>query len=388
MSTPDGTIALREASRCTWDAIISGAGPAGAVAARELACRGWSVLLVDRAAFPRDKVCGCCVSAAALHRFDSLGLGELVRGLGGLRFDTFRLAAEGRIAECPIPAGLAVSRRDLDSALVCAAIEAGAAFLPATRIESTTDAGDVRTLIARNGADRCSLSARLVIAADGVGSTLVRSEPAMRDTVSPRSRIGVGTTIEHHGPFPADAIQMACGRDGYVGVVRVSGTRLNVAAAFTPEAVRASGGPGELAWRTLLDAGLEPLDALRTARWSGTPRLTRTLGRVACRRMIAVGDAAGYVEPFTGEGIAWAADSAAVAASIAAEYTHDPATLASTWRAWHARTIRPRHRRCTLVAAALRSGAIRALGVRSCVGLPALSRWIARHVCTHRGAPA
>lgn len=379
---------LREAGRRTWDAIVAGAGPAGAVAARELAIRGRSVLLVDRAAFPRDKVCGCCISAAAMHRLDSLRLGDLVRGLGGLPIETFRLATGGRIVELPIPVGIAVPRRDLDAALVTAAVEAGATFMPTTRIETTAETRNARTLIARNGVDRCSLSARLVVAADGVGSILVRVEPRMRATVSVRSRIGLGTTIEQHDSLPQATIQMACGRDGYIGMVRTSCNRLNVAAAFRPESVRSAAGPGELAWRMVRDAGLQPLDALRSARWSGTPRLTRELGRVACKRMIAVGDAAGYVEPFTGEGIAWAVESAAAAAAIAAEHAHDPVALASAWQRWHTCTIRPRHRRCSMVATALRSDAIRSLGVRSCAGLPHLTRWMVRRVCTQRGAAA
>src|SRR5262249_26661731 len=60
------TLTLEEAARRSWHALVVGAGPAGATAARELARRGLDVLLVDRAAFPRWKVCGCCLNGNAL----------------------------------------------------------------------------------------------------------------------------------------------------------------------------------------------------------------------------------------------------------------------------------------------------------------------------------
>ena len=59
------TLSLADASARTWDAVVVGAGPAGAVAARELARRGTTVLLVDRASFPRNKVCGACLNVRA-----------------------------------------------------------------------------------------------------------------------------------------------------------------------------------------------------------------------------------------------------------------------------------------------------------------------------------
>ena len=64
----------------TWDALVIGAGPAGSVAARELARRGCRVLLVDKATFPRPKVCGCCVNGAAIRALERLGLGHVLDG--------------------------------------------------------------------------------------------------------------------------------------------------------------------------------------------------------------------------------------------------------------------------------------------------------------------
>src|SRR5690242_12505527 len=86
-----------------WDAVVVGAGPAGSVAARELARRGASVLLVDRAAFPRRKVCGSCLNLRALATLAEVGLGGLAGGLGALPLRGLSLAARGLRAWLPLP---------------------------------------------------------------------------------------------------------------------------------------------------------------------------------------------------------------------------------------------------------------------------------------------
>jgi len=77
------TVNLRGVVRRRWDVVVIGAGPAGAVAARQLALRRFDVLLVDKSQFPRDKVCGCCVNAAAITALRRAGLGAHFDRTGG-----------------------------------------------------------------------------------------------------------------------------------------------------------------------------------------------------------------------------------------------------------------------------------------------------------------
>lgn len=70
------------AGAATWDALVIGAGPAGALAARQLAQAGVRVLLVERNAFPRWKVCSACLNGQALSVLDAIGLEALVPSLG------------------------------------------------------------------------------------------------------------------------------------------------------------------------------------------------------------------------------------------------------------------------------------------------------------------
>jgi len=109
--------------------------------------------------------------------------------------------------------------------------------------------------------------------------------------------------------------------------------------------------------------------------WKGTPALTRHPKCLAGHRYFVVGDAAGYVEPFTGEGMAWAVMSAAALAPIALRGVRRwDDSLASEWEATHRRVIGSRQRVCRVVSRVLRSPLLTTLAVRTLSVLPALSR--------------
>src|SRR5204862_4738326 len=124
------TLSLQAAATRRWDVAVVGAGPAGALAAYEMATRGYSVLLIDKAAFPRGKVCGSCLNGQALAALHGAGLGTLTQSLGAVPLHRFWLASRGQRAVLQLPSGVAISRDSLDAALVLAAIHAGANFLP------------------------------------------------------------------------------------------------------------------------------------------------------------------------------------------------------------------------------------------------------------------
>ena len=90
MTLPATLPSLGEACRI-WDVLVVGAGPAGAVAAHELARRGARVLLADRVDFPRGKVCGGCLSVRGLGVLNQLGLGDLPKRLGAVPLTHARL---------------------------------------------------------------------------------------------------------------------------------------------------------------------------------------------------------------------------------------------------------------------------------------------------------
>ncbi len=375
------TIDSRTAAKRSWDAIVVGAGPSGALTARELARAGRSALLVDRARFPRWKVCGACLNGRALDVLEAAGLGGLVEREGGVRLAAFRVWAGGRSAEIGLPRGFALSRSRLDAALVEAAIEAGASFLPETRAALDPVEGAARG-VALRGADGAAVvaAASVVVAADGLGGSFVGAEEGPRREASPRSRIGAGGVVSG-GPafFRPGTIYMAVARGGYVGLVRLEDGSLNVGAALDRGLVRDRGGLGPAIAACLREAGLPRVSGIRKTAWKGTATLTRGAARPAAERLILVGDAARYVEPFTGEGMAWALASGAAAAPFAA-------AAAGGWsrereRRWEElfdRRIGGPQRRCRAIAWALRRPLLVRTAVAALAAAPALAAPLVR----------
>lgn len=357
------SVGLEEASRTFWDVAVVGAGPAGALAARELARRGAAVLLVDKAQFPREKVCGACLNGSALATLHQVGLGNLPARLGAIPLRSMVLCASGGRAEIALPAGASLARGTLDAALVQEAIAARAAFLPRTCAEVGGVTPDARWLTLRQEERAAQVTARLVLAADGLGSPCLRNQPGFRIRAQRGSWIGAGTALASPEPFfQPGSIFMACGEDGYVGAVRLEDGRLNVAAALDPVAVKAAGGPAGPAARIMELAAWPSLPGLSQAVWRGTPALTRRASRCALPRVLLLGDAAGYVEPFTGEGIAWALASGAAAAPLAAQALRNPDfDLEDAWERLHYQLLGACQARCRRITRLLRfPGLVRA----------------------------
>lgn len=304
------TTSFAEARQTVWEAVVIGAGPAGAVTALGLARKGRRVLLLDRSRFPRRKICGGCLNADAVSSLRKLGLGSQLSALGGELLNRVCLSAGGRRVWLTLPPGVAVSREALDAMLVESAIAAGADFLPNVTVHlggSDNEAG-VRHVIRSTADSGCSspLQSRTVVVATGLSPELRGEDPALTVRASLRSRIGLGTTSARYpDDYAPGTIFMAIGRAGYVGVTRIDGNRLNIAAAMDVAAVR-NIGPSAVCERILLDAGFPVSQEMLSNGWCGTVGLTRHRLEPASYRVFVVGDAATYVEPFTGEGMAWA----------------------------------------------------------------------------------
>lgn len=345
-----------------WDAIVIGAGPAGSVAARQLAISGRRVLLLDKKRFPRRKVCGACLNHAAVALLQQIGLSDVLRDGDGPEIRRIELRAASRRLSLPLPVGRAISRSVLDQRLVESAIRAGVTFRDGVQATVGTCDADVRRVEARsvsaNGSATTShLTAKVVLAADGLGHPSLCDLAEIRDRPTQSSRLGAGCEVTD---FPAEyasgVIHMAVGRGGYVGLVRVENGALNIAAAFDARLVREAGGPARAAAAVLDQAGFPMIPAMAEAEWLGTPALTRSTTPVATERLFVLGDAAGYVEPFTGEGMGWALASAVALAPIAhaACEVWQPA-LAEAWSREQARIVRTRQRTCRMLAALLKS---------------------------------
>lgn len=356
-----------------WDVIVIGGGPAGSVAARQCALRGLSVLVVERARFPRHKACGCCLSAVGLDTLDQLDLGEAVRRAAGPTLDRLALHARRQQITLGLPPGLSISRATLDATLSEQAADAGATvrFNVTASVGRAGDRG--REVIIDADGERSVLIGRWIIAATGLRPVRGVEASGLIRRAGRRSRIGCAAIVDEPEGFAPGAIHMICGSRGYVGLSRLEDGRLDIAAAIDPRASHAAGGPGRLIRAIIAEAGADPPAGLDEAAWLGTPRLTGRPRRVAGERLLLVGDAAGYVEPFTGEGMAWAMMGGAAAATAIGDGAAAPAVVERRWAADHRRLFAARHRRCRAIAALLRSPRLTA----GAIGMMRLNRRLA-----------
>jgi len=315
------------------DALVVGGGPAGAAAAARLAARGFTAIVVDRATFPRDKVCGDFVGPAALAELADLGVtgteafaatntvGECALHVDGNQLGVLAIPQVGGL-----PAyGRVIPRRYLDAWVLDAARHAGATVLDGRKVTAIERAPDAVTVRGHSAAGPWQLRTRLLVGADGSNSIIAR---ALRGAVPPRQDRIVAVRAyfdDVDGPAgQADVCLCSDSFPGYAWLFPCGGGQANVGVGMLVSTYPQAG-------RNLRDLLLRLIaeDAsmrrrLRGARMDGrvlgcplttyNPRLPLTGDRV-----MLVGDAAGLINPLNGEGIQYALHSARWAADVAAD---------------------------------------------------------------------
>ena len=388
------TISLSDSCDRIWDAIVVGAGPAGSVAAIGLARSGLRVLLVDRATFPRHKLCGACLNRPALSRLEDLGLGKPLQALGGMKLTEFHLQHHRHSLNLALPSGLAVTRSALDAMLVDEAITSGADFLPGVNARLEDVASDSYRQLKVSGKETGTLKSHVIVLATGLANEVDATDGALDVTSKIGARIGVGTsTTSFPQDYHAGTIFMGVGRQGYVGLTRTEGDSLNLAAALDRGAVRSSS-PAAVCRKILEESGFPITEEMLAGSWRGTTGLTRKRRIPASTRVFVIGDAAGYVEPFTGEGMSWAiCGGQAVVPFAQRVVTAWEDGLVRDWTRASNSLVGRRQRWCRMFARLLRhpvavSGLIRVVGCLPSIGYAVVRRLNqeSRHDGLHSGS--
>lgn len=368
---------LAELDDQTWDIVVIGAGPAGGMAACLAAKSGLRTLLVERMSFPRSKVCGSCLNAAGVDLLNRVGLGEIPRRFG-LPINQFCVGLNHRKLKIPVPAGVAIARTDLDLALVEAGIAAGVSFLPETTASPDSLHPDHRQVrLAGHGITR-NIMARSVVVATGLkGLSGAEGDSAsvFKAQVARGSRIGTGCLLPgEFSDYPAGSIFMAIGRRGYVGLTATR-SGLDIATACDAQLLRDADGPAAAAVEILNEAGFTVPDGLKEAQWAGTLPLTRKTRPVAANRLFLAGDAAGYVEPFTGQGMAIALQSAAELVPILKNAMNQRAGKPELdWSKFYQKNVANRHWPAAFLARLLRRPTIASMAFGLASRIPSSSR--------------
>jgi flavin-dependent dehydrogenase len=353
---PSASVTWPEVLNTDWDVVVVGAGLAGIVAAMESHRQGLNTLLLDKQHYPRDKVCGGCMNAVALAQLEALGCADLPDRFGALRIDRFVMGLEGRQIRLDLPTGRALSRRTFDAALLSEALKRRLCFMPGVSVQDAGCSDTHRQLKLKHSQHTGIIQARWVVAADGLGGRYTGGLAGCQSQTRPSAYQGVATEVQDVCDYDPGTIHMACHGKAYVGLVRQENHRLHLAAAVHPETLRQSGSPAGLMRQVLAQTGWPVPTDLEDATFQGTPYLTTRRRPVALERVFLVGDAAGYIEPFTGEGMAWALLGGRTVAGLLpnAVSAQDWRAAASAWNRDYDQTLVRRQAVCHWTTRTLR----------------------------------
>lgn len=317
-----------------YDIIVVGAGPAGSVAAHDCAEKGLKTLLLEKSSIPREKPCGGAIMYHGLKFINGDVPPDIIeRKIYGIRFGFHDGSSSEFVSDKLI--GITVFREKFDEHLTNRAVEAGAELLDDSRVIDASVSDDCATVELQDGR---SFKSEFLIGADGVNSIVSRSlglRPKRKDL----TKFGLGMEADFH--VGNEGVLKATRENPSVIQILPVENRVSYGWVFPKRehlAIGIAGGSGHMQdLRVSFDGFLKSLEKNLGLELKLIQRRTGFLGgdglgsTNVTDRAILVGDAAGFVDPMMGEGIAYAMQSSALAVDVInraiAENQHDAKVL-------------------------------------------------------------
>lgn len=320
-------------SSTAYDVIIAGGGPSGACAATLLAEAGVRVLVLEEKRMPRHKVCGEFITSESFPTLSRLQVKERLLDAGAQDLTLLRLvASSGRIVETPIAdmsragaSALSLSRASLDLILLERAREAGAECLEGVVVKQCLYEDEmpcgVEAMTLSDGRETV-FNASIIIDASGRNSRLMvrRNERAGGKR---GSRLYALKAHFENVSEITDQVELYFFPQGYGGLSRIENGLVNLCFITNERAIKAAEGDQlKVVKQTVMENRLarERLDSARVAgKWLSAGPLTFGTRRLSQNGVLALGDASGMIDPFTGTGIQIALRTGEMAADAVVE---------------------------------------------------------------------
>jgi flavin-dependent dehydrogenase len=373
-----------------YDVIIAGAGPAGSSAAIHLAQRDISVLLVEQKKFPRAKLCGEFISPECERHFENLGVADDINSPGPAKItDTIFYSARGHHLTIPSrwfggSAAFGLSRAVMDDVLLRRAQACGVSVLEGWSVSEPVRSGsNVLGVKVKLDGDEREYRAPVTLDATGRARLLTRK----LNVGEPRSKPGLIAFKVHlrKTRVAPNTCEIYFYPEGYGGLSSVENEISNLCFIISAEAVRRHNSTPELVVREILMknrraaftlAQAQPETEWLSASWERFGRQQPS----PAKGLLAVGDAAAFIDPFTGSGMLMAFESGAVAADVITRHRGDFAAdaLRSDYATEYRRKFDSRLRICSWLRRAAFRPRLAGMGIAICGASKQFTSRIAR----------
>jgi menaquinone-9 beta-reductase len=322
-----------------YDVIIAGGGPAGASAAIHLATRGARVLLVEQKKFPRPKLCGEFISPECARHFERLSVADdMFAAKPSQLTATVFYARSGKNVRVPSSwfeaeaLALGLSRAEMDERLLRRAADAGADVLEeAHAVDVTVEQQNVCGLTVKQAKHETAYRAAVIIDATGRSRAIARKLTPQRARPERRPMVAFKAHFENTRIEPG-ACEIYFYRRGYGGLSSIESGLSNLCFIASARDVRASGADADRVMRDVVCQNRRAAFTLAGARLH-SPWLAVSLegfGRGSAapvNGLLAIGDAASFIDPFTGSGMLMALESGDLAANTIINFLDERASL-------------------------------------------------------------